>query len=198
MSLQDQWRVAVVPSLRECGFEDIHFKGNFQDFFVHHKDYIHDGGWQGVKMVGTVDSWVRRCVFTDVNGGAALEGTMNCSILLSAMAGNRGHTCFNITFGSNNLVGCNVANEDRGGINGAHGIGISHLAHNNVAWRFKSKIRGIDFHGTFPFIRIRRHVPPWWQLYRPAQSYGRHGDLEFQANRRRRVGLRFLENGDRK
>jgi len=150
MSQKDQWRVAVVPSLRECGFEDIHFKGNFQDFFVHHKDYIHDGGWQGVKMVGTVDSWVRRCVFTDVNGGAALEGTMNCSILLSAMAGNRGHTCFNITFGSYNLVGCNVANEDRGGINGAHGIGISHLAHNNVAWRFKSKIRGIDFHGTFP------------------------------------------------
>lgn len=150
MSLKDQWRVSVVPSLRECGFEDIHFKGNFQDVFVHHKDYIHDCGWQGVKMVGTVDSWVRRCVFTDVNGGAALEGTMNCSILLSAMAGNRGHTCFNMTFGSHNLVGCNVANEDRGGIEGAHGVGTSHLAHNNVTWRFKSKVRGIDFHGTFP------------------------------------------------
>jgi hypothetical protein len=150
MSSQDKWRVGVVPSLRECGFEDIHFKGNFQDFFVHHKDYIHDGGWQGVKMVGTVDSWVRRCVFTDVNGGAALEGTMNCSILLSAMAGNRGHTCFNMTFGSYNLVGCNVAREDRGGITGAHGVGTSHLAHNNVTWRFKTKVRGIDFHGTFP------------------------------------------------
>ena len=150
MSNQDQWKVVVVPSLQECGFEDIHFKGNFQEVFVHHKDYIHDGGWVGVKMVGAVDSWVRRCVFTDVNGGAALEGTMNCSILLSAMEGNRGHGCFNMTFGSYNLVGCNVAREDHGGINGAHGVGTSHLAHNNVTWRFKTKVRGIDFHGTFP------------------------------------------------
>ena len=150
MESRDGWRVAVMPSLHECGFEDIHFKGNFREQFVHHKDYIHDGGWQGVKMVGAVDSWVRRCVFTDVNGGAALEGSMNCSILLSKLDGNRGHTSFNITFGSYNLVGCNVANEDHGGIAGAHGVGTSHLSHNNVTWRFKSNVRGIDFHGTFP------------------------------------------------
>ena len=150
MSELDQWRVSVIPSLHECGFQDIHFKGNFQEEFEHHKDFIHDGGWQGVTLVGAVDSWVRRCVFTDVNGGVSLEGTMNCSVLSSAMEGNRGHTSFNILFGSYNMIGCNVANEDHGGIHGAHGVGVSHMAHNNVVWRFKSKVRGIDAHGTYP------------------------------------------------
>lgn len=150
MSKEDTWTVAKIPSIEECGFEDIHFKGNFQDTFVHHKDYIHDGGWQGVQMVGATNSWVRRCVFTDVNGGVALEGDMNCSILLCTTKGNRGHGCFGTTFGSYNLIGCNAANEDRGGINGAHGAGASHLAHNNVIWRFKTTVRGADFHGTFP------------------------------------------------
>lgn len=150
MHPEDRWLVSPLPYIEECGFEDIHFRGDFQEEFVHHKNYIHDTGWQGVKMHGTVNSWVRRCVFTDVNGGALLEGTMHSSILHSRMAGNRGHFAFTATFGAHNLIGCNSADEDRGGVIGAHGAGASHLAHNTVIWRYRSAVRGLDFHGTFP------------------------------------------------
>ncbi|MCU0791504.1 MAG: DUF4955 domain-containing protein [Opitutaceae bacterium] len=150
MHREDGWLVSPLPYIEECGFEDIHFRGNFQEEFVHHKNYIHNTGWQGVKMLGAINSWVRRCVFTDVNGGVILEGTLHCSILLNRMAGNRGHTSFSATFGGHNLIGCNTADEDRGGVNGAHGAGASHLAHHTVVWRYRSAVRGLDFHGTFP------------------------------------------------
>lgn len=150
MHTEDNWRVSPLPYIEECGFEDIHFRGDFQEEFVHHKNYIHDTGWQGVKMIGAVNSWVRRCVFTDVNGGALLEGTMHSSILHSRMSGNRGHFAFTATFGAHNLIGCCSADEDRGGVIGAHGAGASHLAHNTVIWRYRSAVRGLDFHGTFP------------------------------------------------
>ncbi len=57
-------------SIRECGIEDIRFTGHWDSFpeeFVHHKNGIHDSGWDAVSMENVEDSWIRRCEFRNWN-----------------------------------------------------------------------------------------------------------------------------------
>lgn len=39
------WTVSVSDLVAGWGGEDIHFIGNWKETFVHHKNFIHDGGW---------------------------------------------------------------------------------------------------------------------------------------------------------
>ncbi|NMH88382.1 DUF4955 domain-containing protein [Flavivirga algicola] len=138
------WYVAPHEVIEACGFEDIHFIGNFQESFVHHKNKIHDGGWKGVKMAHVSNGWVRRCVFSNVNSAVGIVGSITSSVIMNVLNGKQGHGSVEMTFGTRNFVGLWKDDTDKGQW---HGIDASHLAAGNVAWRiYAQKGRGFDLH----------------------------------------------------
>ncbi|WOH36270.1 DUF4955 domain-containing protein [Thalassotalea fonticola] len=142
------WKIGKVPSITNVGIEKISFKGNFNEKFKHHKNYIHDSGFSAVKLIRTSHSWVRNCKFTDVSYAVTVEGGMANSVLLNSIEGNSGHGSFTVSFGTRNLVGLNIDTSSEGQW---HGPGASHLSVGNVFWKFYSPTsRGIDAHSVFP------------------------------------------------
>ena len=144
---QEGWSITSRPMLRNCGVEDIHFRGNFTEPFVHHKNYIHDNGYLGVRMVACFRSWVRRCRFSDLSGAASLTACLASAILDCEYTGNPGHTSFGANFGTRNLIGrCT----DHAGT--WHGPAVSHMAAGTVVWRYRGYVKrgGYDFHATSP------------------------------------------------
>lgn len=142
------WQVLRYPVLENCGFEDLHVEGNFLEPFVHHKNPEHDSGFTAVVMEACFNSWIRRCRFTSLSQGPSLRGCLAGSMLLNRADGNPGHGCFNISFGTHNLLGLSC---DETGY--FHGPNVSHLAVGNVVWRFLADPPdrgGPDFHATFP------------------------------------------------
>lgn len=141
------WSVIRREVLERVGVEDIHFRGNFTEPFVHHKNHVHDSGFLGVTMNHTFRGWIRRCRFSDLTAGAWLSACLASSILDCEYDGNPGHSSFGTKFGTNTLIGrCS----DRAGA--WHGPTVSHLATGSVIWRYRGygQRGGTDFHGTFP------------------------------------------------
>lgn len=141
------WKVLRYPVLENCGFEDLHVAGNFLEPYVHHKNAMHDSGFSGVVMEACFNSWIRRCRFTNLSMGPSLRGCLASSMLMNVTGGNPGHGCFNISFGTHNLLG--LSRDDTGYF---HGPNVSHLAVGSVVWRFRADTPrgGPDFHATFP------------------------------------------------
>ncbi|TYA74670.1 DUF4955 domain-containing protein [Seonamhaeicola marinus] len=141
------WYVAPHEVISECGFEDIHLIGNFQEKFVHHKNKIHDSGWKGVNMAHVSNGWIRRCVFTNVNYAARVTGSISSSVVMNIIDGKQGHGSVEMTFGTRNFTGLWLDKTDYGQW---HGIDASHMAAGNVAWRiFAPQGRGFDLHSGY-------------------------------------------------
>lgn len=141
------WYVAPHQVISECGFEDIHVIGNFQEPFVHHKNKIHDSGWKGVNMAHIANGWVRRCVFTNVNSAVRITGSISCSVIMNIIDGNQGHGSVEMTFGTRNFTGLWL---DKTNLGQWHGIDASHMAAGNVAWRISApQGRGFDLHSGY-------------------------------------------------
>lgn len=141
------WFVAPHQVITECGFEDIHLIGNFQEQFKHHKNKIHDSGWKGVNMAHVANGWVRRCVFTDINSAVRVMGSISTSVIMNMIDGRQGHGSVEMTFGTRNLTGLWLDNTDLGQW---HGIDASHMAAGNVAWRISApQGRGFDLHSGY-------------------------------------------------
>ena len=149
--VDDGWRVIRRPMLERVGVEDLHFVGSFLEPFVHHQSPEMNGGWKGVTLQSCRDSWIRRCRFSNLSSAATLNANLNSSILDCAITGNGGHSGFNVSFGTRNLLGrC----EDTAGT--YHGPKVSHLAGGTVVWRCHGRAArgGPDFHGTFPYATL--------------------------------------------
>ncbi|RKR14427.1 pectate lyase-like protein [Maribacter vaceletii] len=142
-----KWYVAPHEVISECGFEDIHVIGNFQEKFKHHKNKIHDSGWKGVNMAHVANSWIRRCVFTNVNSAIRVSGSISSSVIMNIIDGKQGHGSVEMTFGTRNLTGLWLDKTDLGQW---HGIDASHMAAGNVAWRISApQGRGFDLHSGY-------------------------------------------------
>ena len=67
------WEIRKWQPAEYCGVENLHFKGNFREKFVHHRSAIDDGGWSILQINGQVNSWLRDCVFEDVSNAARIQ-----------------------------------------------------------------------------------------------------------------------------
>ncbi len=101
----EKWFVQEFNHIEEVGVEDIAFVGDFQDEFNHHADDLHDGGWKLLDMKGVVNSWVRRCRFTDVSAAATVRQSANVSIFDSSITGNIGHHAVSADASSRIFIG---------------------------------------------------------------------------------------------
>ncbi|MCI2285402.1 DUF4955 domain-containing protein [Colwellia sp. MSW7] len=150
------WKIRSIYTIKNVGIENLRFTGNFKETFAHHKNATHDSGFTAVNLNRTTHSWVQNVVFRNVSVAASVSGGIANTMMLNVIEGNRGHACFNITFGTRNLTALNIDITNKGQW---HGPGASHLSVGNVIWRFNSpKSRGIDSHGLFPRFTLYDNV----------------------------------------
>jgi len=154
-----EWTIYDYPTIEGWGVEDLHFSGNCPVPFVHHKNFIHNSGYQGIRMEQGINSWIRRCRFTDMSGAFLASGCLSSSFLLNTIDGNQGHTNFSMNWGGGNLIGLSQDLTDLGSF---HGPGISHENVGGVVWRYESvgttpqtpRYGGPDFHAQFPYSSL--------------------------------------------
>jgi len=127
------WCLRKFPHLEEVGVEDIAFVGNFHEEFVHHKNWLHDGGYKMFSMNGVVNSWVRRCSFTNVSECISIIASANVSVYDCKITANIGHSAMRSQGSSRVFLG---KIDDQPAM--WHSVGISKPAIGNVIWRGKT------------------------------------------------------------
>ena len=148
MKVSYGWKARGFDMMEGSGLEDIHFKANFLDNFVHHKDYIHNDGWNAIKMSRAAHCWVRRSRFTNVTGVATLGHSYASSLVMLSVDGNRGHALTSTGGSTRILQGLIWDNTNNGQW---HGPNMSGSASGSVVWRIEAtRGRGFDLHGSFP------------------------------------------------
>ncbi|MFN3802651.1 DUF4955 domain-containing protein, partial [Belliella pelovolcani] len=145
MDKNEPWEFEKISLIQNCGFENIRFQGNFDEPFVHHKNAYHDGGYTALRMDRTYNSWVRDCVFVDVNVAATFNGSLTGTILNCEMQGIGGHSSFG-SIGSTRVLIADCSDQ----ANQWHGPNTSSNAVATVILRFTGINRGIDAHGSNP------------------------------------------------
>ncbi len=142
------WKAHTVNLIENCGFEDIHFKGNFKDPFQHHKDYIHDYAWHAVSMRLVANSWVRRSKFSNISLAAKFHTTYASSIMNIVVDGNAGHAVSSVGGGSSGVLQGLIWDNTNNGQ--WHGTDMSGHTSGSVVWRVESAARGWDLHSAQP------------------------------------------------
>jgi hypothetical protein len=74
------WRVEEIHLLKEIGIENICFRGAWKEKFVHHRSWQDDSGWRGLVMNGCEDSWIRNCVFEDMNWAIEIKESRQITV----------------------------------------------------------------------------------------------------------------------
>lgn len=127
------WSVRTYPAIEGIGVEDIAFVGNWKDKFKHHKNWLHDGGWKPLKINNAVNSWVRRCRFTDISEGLSVISCANVSVIDCIITGNTGHSAIRAQGSSRVFLG---KIDDRPAQ--WHSVGFSKPSMGTVLWRIKT------------------------------------------------------------
>jgi len=85
------WWVEQTHLLSEVGVEFIRFRGNWKQKFVHHRSWLDDSGWRGLEIDGCENSWVRNCVFEDMNWPLLIRHSRQISVENLELTGTPGH-----------------------------------------------------------------------------------------------------------
>ena len=141
------WIAKPFYPLENVGVEDIFFKANFEDKFIHHKDFLHDNAWSIISMQRVANSWVRRCTFSNITGAVSLSNSYASSILMLLIEGNAGHKLTNVAESNRILTGLITDNTNSGQF---HGAAMSHRTSGSVIWRVKTPKQGWDSHAEIP------------------------------------------------
>ena len=151
INVQYHWIAKPFYPLENVGVEDIFFKANFNDVFVHHKDFLHDNAWSIISMARVANSWVQRCKFANVTGGISFGNSYASSMLMLLFEGNAGHKLTNVTQSSRILTGLI---DDASNSGQFHGASMSHKTSGSVIWRVKNPKQGWDSHAEFPINNL--------------------------------------------
>lgn len=127
------WTLHEHSSQIGMGVEDIAFVGNFQDEFVHHQDATHDSGFKMLTLLRQVNSWVRRCRFTDVSEALSVQKSANVSVFSCSITGNQGHSAIRSEASTRVFIG---AIQDQPAQ--YHSAGVSKTSIGTVLWRNKT------------------------------------------------------------
>ncbi len=128
------WFLQKFPNIEEVGVEDIAFVGNWKEKFVHHKDDIHDGGWKFIEFKNTVNSWIRRCRFTDCSEMATITTSANVSAFDCTISGNIGHNGIHAQGSSRTFMGAIDDTPSQW-----HSTGVAKHSMGTVIWRTRTK-----------------------------------------------------------
>lgn len=106
------WKINKYPHYENVGVEDLTFKGDAVEEFVHHKNSIHDGGFKPIDFVRLTNSWIRRVNFESVSEAMSITNSANCSAYDIKIGGKRGHSAIRSQASSRIFIGKVIENSD--------------------------------------------------------------------------------------
>lgn len=114
-----------------CGIEDIAFRGNFQEPYIHHEPSgIHDSGYKMIAFHRQANGWIRRCRFIDVIEAASVMLSTHVSVLDCSIEGHKGHAAIRSEASSHVLLA--YINDQAGQ---EHSTGVSKTSIGTVIWK---------------------------------------------------------------
>lgn len=114
-----------------CGIEDIAFRGNFQEPYIHHEPSgIHDSGYKMIAFHRQANGWIRRCRFIDVIEAASVMLSTHVSVLDCSIEGHKGHAAIRSEASSHVLLA--YINDQTGQ---EHSTGVSKTSIGTVIWK---------------------------------------------------------------
>jgi hypothetical protein len=163
-------------SIEECGIEDIHFTSNWKNYpeeFVHHKNAIHDYAYEAVGMEYVKNSWVRNCVFSDLNEGLMIRAGYKVSVLNVVFKGKKGHASVHARTGYGVLIkNCHFNDAQH------HGAGTGYSAVGTVITQCSlGTDQNIDIHSGQPYATLYDQVDGgvFYNLGGPEPGHPHHG-----------------------
>lgn len=140
------WSIVAFPTLQEVGVENLTFLGNFQEKFVHHKNWLHDSGYSLLSMRACFNSWMREVTFRNVSSAAGLVASANISVLDCKVEGFKGHNSIHTQQTSRVLL-ANIYDK----CGQWHSTGVSKPSIGTVIWRaFWTDDTCFETHSTQP------------------------------------------------
>ena len=144
------WELWSHKYIDHVGVEDIAFTGNFVDEFGHHDSALDDSGWSCIEMTRTVNSWVRRCRFSNWSQVMNFTMSANGTAIHNVIDGNGGHTAIKANGSTHILIGLS---DDLAGQ--WHSIGIAGKSSGNVLWRVSwPGTTSFESHANQPFTTL--------------------------------------------
>ena len=114
-----------------CGIEDIAFRGNFHEPYIHHEPSgIHDSGYKMIAFHRQANGWIRRCRFIDVIEAASVMLSTHVSVLDCSIEGHKGHAAIRSEASSHVLLA--YINDQAGQ---EHSTGVSKTSIGTVIWK---------------------------------------------------------------
>lgn len=139
------WRIDKYPHYENVGVEDLTFKGNSKDGFIHHGSWQDDGAYKPVNMTRLTNSWMRRVGFVSVSEASSLTNCANCSVYDITFSGNRGHSSIRSQVSSRIFIGATTDTASGSMIDNPstfmenagqyHAVGVSKQSMGTVLWR---------------------------------------------------------------
>ena len=152
------WTVSEYLNIAELGVEDLCFEGGWVGKFVHHRSWMDDSGWAGLKLFNVVDSWVRRCAFINFNACLDAESCAYTSVLEVVLGGTMGHVSIGSSRRSTGMFLGLIEDrlEHQAGLRDTtHGIGAAGSACASVFWRYTMQPEeSFDMHGGNPYATL--------------------------------------------
>ncbi len=126
------WQLYSCGHSEEIGVENIAFVGNWHDNFIHHKDYIHDGGYSLLKFSRLINSWIRNCRFTNVNRAVKIGLCANVTVINCQVTGTPGHNSISSNGSTRVFLGKIIDTSSQW-----HAPGVAGPSIGTVLWRVK-------------------------------------------------------------
>lgn len=142
--------------LEEVGVEDIKFTGGWQNYpetFQHHKNSIHNYGWQALRMRNVFNGWVKNCVFSSWNRALAINGSAMVTLDSLLFNGKNGH------FGPSTSGTYGVLIKNSEDMGSHHGPSVAQYCTGTVYKNYQlSGDHQIDTHGSCPYANLLDNV----------------------------------------
>ena len=171
------WCVMSFPHYDNVGIEDLTFKGNAKDKFVHHESWEDDGAFKPLGMTRLTNSWLRRVKFTSVSEACSVTNSSNVSVYDIIFDGKRGHSSIRSQVSTRVFVGATVDKSNgylvdspstfKEGAGQYHAVGVSKPSIGTVLWRNTwGSDACFESHATQPRATLIDCCMGGWMKYR--------------------------------
>lgn len=160
------WRICKYPHYENIGVEDICFRGNAKNDFIHHGSWQDDGAYKPLNFTRVANAWVRRCRFTSVSEAFTITNSANVSVYDIIVDGERGHSAVRAQGASRVFIGA-VKETSGHGAGQYHACGVSKPALGTVLWRNSwGDDSCFEAHATQPRATLVDCCKGGWMQYR--------------------------------
>lgn len=173
---KDPIKVQPHTMINHVGFEDILFKGNWNNYpedFEHHKNKTHDYAWNALRIDNLENGWIRNVQFKDWNQGVFISGSAALTLENLLFSGKKGHKSVHVRKSYGVLI-----KDSKDTASHHHGPGVGYWNSGAVYLRYEMvKGQYIDSHSGTPYATLFDNVinGSFHKSGGPIQSYPHHG-----------------------